>query len=334
MRNSITDVAGVTVGHAGALPFASGVTVALFEEPATASGCVLGGAPGGRDMGLLEPDALVGAVDALVLSGGSTFGLDAGGGVQAWLKAKGRGGRFAGRPIPLAPTAILFDLAQPGVDWRPTRDTPSPYAALGWDACEAASVDVALGSVGAGLGATTVNLKGGIGSASACTGDGATVGALVAVNAIGSAVMGQGPHFHAAPFEQGTEFGGLGMGAVGSDVDWKGRRMSAPPTGTTIAMVATDAALSKAELKRLAIAASAGLARALRLAFAPTDGDTVFAASTARRAAPGDLSSWTELCAVAADVLARAIARGVYEATALPEPGALPAWRDLYASRA
>jgi D-aminopeptidase len=207
-----------------------------------------------------------------------------------------------------------------------------PYWDLGRDAALAAAAEFALGTVGAGIGATTVNLKGGLGSASTRTVRGFTVGALVAVNAVGSATIGDGPQFWAGAYEQGSEFGGLGwparVPAEALAIRFKGQ--PAPATATTIALVATDAKLGKAECKRLAIMANDGLARALRPVHAPNDGDTVFAAATGHAGPGGEPPVLTELGAAAADCLARAVARGVYEATALPYAKSLPDWRSKF----
>lgn len=324
LLNLITDVPGLLVGQAEDRRLASGVTVLLFDRPAVASVAVPGGAPGSRDTRLLDPEMTVPAVDALVLSGGSAYGLDAASGVQAWLRERGRGLRVGSALVPIVPQAICFDLLNGGdKDWG----RYPPYRELAYEAAGRAGREVALGSVGAGHGATTVNLKGGTGSASAVTASGFTVGALAVVNAIGSAVVGGGPHFWAAPWERGDEFGGLGSKARLDPSDlrpsWKGARVN----GTTIAAVATDAALTPSEAKRLAVMATAGLARALRLTFAPFDGDTVFAAATGTRPGPADL---TELGAEAADCLARAVARGVYEAAAL-NPAQPPGWKQIFA---
>jgi L-aminopeptidase/D-esterase-like protein len=204
-----------------------------------------------------------------------------------------------------------------------------PYRELAYEAAGDASEMFTLGSTGGGLGATTIGLKGGLGSASAGTRAGFTVGALAVVNALGSAVVGDGPHFWAGPWEVGSEFGGRGpKPAITPDdlhLSWKGGE-----TGTTIALVATDAALSPAQARRLAVMASAGLARALRLTFAPLDGDTIFAAGTGRNRLTIGPNELTEIGAAAADCLTRAIARGVYEAEALPFAGALPSWRNLF----
>jgi L-aminopeptidase/D-esterase-like protein len=326
-RNLITDVPGVLVGQAEDAEAATGVTAVLFDAPAVASAEILGGAPGVRDTALLEPHMMVERVDAIVLSGGSAFGLDAAGGVQAVLAEQGRGFSVRGHTIPIVPQAILFDLANGGrKDWgrRPF------YHALGIAAAEAAGVEMRLGTAGAGYGATTALLKGGIGSASTVTASGCTVGALVAVNAVGSVTVGHGAHFWAAPFEHGDEFGGLGlpspMPGDATALILKG----GPAENTTIAVVATDAVLSKAQARRVALAAHDGLARAIWPAHTPLDGDTVFAASTGRRPLQDPVFGLAEIAAAAAACLARAIARGVYEATALPFPGALPAWRDRF----
>ena len=325
--NTITDVPGLRIGHAHDERLASGVTVALFDEPATGGVFVGGGAPGGRGQEPLEPECSVDRIDAIVLSGGSSFGLDSSSGADAWLRERGRGLLVRGACVPIVASAILFDLLNGGdKDWG----RYPPYRELAYAACEAASPGpVPLGTVGAGYGATTVDLKGGLGSASIQATTGATVGAIVAVNAIGSAMIDGGPHFWAAPFEHGSEFGGLGWPgsfAPGQRrLAWKGGSQPA----TTIALVATDAVLTKAQAKRLAMMAGAGLAKSLRLSYAPADGDTVFAVSTGARSLDhGD--DLTELGALASDCLARAVARGLYEAIALPFPDAMPAWRDKF----
>jgi L-aminopeptidase/D-esterase-like protein len=329
MRNLITDVAGLSVGCAHDERLASGVTVIVFDEPAVASVSVLGGAPSGRELGCLEPDATVEFVDAVVLCGGSAYGLDAASGAQAWLRARGRGHPVRTVRVPIVPQAIIFDLLNGGdKDWGRF----PPYRELAHAACEAAGSGVPLGTVGGGFGATTVNLKGGQGSASARTSAGYVVAALVLVNAIGSAVIGDGPHFWAAPWEEGTEFGGLGAPQLLAEAQrsllWKGGDEAA----TTIALVATDAILTKAQAKRLAIIAQGGLSKSLRLAHAMFDGDTVFAAATGRKRIEEPPRDLVEIGALASDCLARAVARAVYEATSLPFPGALPSWRDKFRS--
>ena len=325
MNNSLVDVPGVSVGHAHEARLASGVTAVLFDPPAVAGIAILGGAPGVRDTALLEPEMTVDRVDALVLSGGSAFGLDAMGGVQAWLSAQGRGFAVGDVRVPIAPGAILFDLLNGGDKaWG----RQPPYWELGYAAAEAAGrAPFALGTAGAGYGATTANLKGGLGTASALTQHGFTIGALAAVNALGQATVGDGPHFWAAPYERAAEFGGLGSPVWTPDA--LRLRLKGDAPATTLAIVASDAALTKAQCKRLALAAHAGLAHALRPACLAMDGDIVFAASTTRRAAP-DPRAFAEICTLAADCLARAIARGVYEARALPFAGAVGDWRGRF----
>ena len=326
--NLITDVAGIAVGHAEDARIASGVTALIFAAPATASVAIHGGAPGLRDSALLAPEMTVEQIDALVLAGGSAFGLDAMGGAMAHLRAQGRGFRVRDVNVPIVPGAILFDLLNGGD--KAWGDAPV-YWHLGRAAAEAARTGpFALGTHGAGYGATTANLKGGIGSASTRTSGGFTIGALVAVNAVGRATIGDGPNFWAAPYERDGEFGGLGWPQVfpadAAALKIKGDE----PENTTIAIVATDAALTKGQAKRLAVAAQDGMAHALRPAHAAMDGDTVFAAGTGMASAAPSPRDLAEIGMLAADCLARAIARGIYEATPLPFTGALPSWREKF----
>jgi len=326
LKNLLTDISGVRVGHADDAAVASGVTAIIFDEPAVASIDVRGGGPGLRDAALLEPEATVEAVDAITLSGGSALGLDAAGGVQAWLAEQGRGLRIREAVIPIVPGAICFDLLNGG---NKAWGRFPPYRDLGYAAASAASTDFTLGSVGAGLGATTANFKGGLGSASALTEGGVMVAALAVVNAVGSVTVGDGPWFWAAPFEVDNEFGGRGMPQSFTPDMLKARLKGGPePTAgenTTLVVVVTDAVLTKAQAKRLAMIAQTGMARAIYPVHAPTDGDVVFAAATGRKLVDPRLGL-SELGMVAANVVARAIARGVHEATALPFLGALPAW--------
>ena len=325
--NLLTDIDCLSVGQATDLTLGSGVTVILFDEPAAASGTVLGGAPGGRDMSLLDPSMTVQQVDAFVLSGGSAFGLDAAGGVQSGLRAAGRGFAVGTMRVPIVPQAILMDLLNGGnKEWG----LHAPYRDLGYQAfLNAGNGAFPLGTVGAGTGATTANFKGGLGSASAVSSSGHTIAAIVAVNAMGSVVVGDGPQFWAAPFEEGQEFGGLGQPSHGSAEDRAMRIKCLRLTATTIGAVVTDCALSKAELHRLSISAHDGLARAVLPAHLPLDGDTMFAPWTGKRESNG-APDLMELCHLATLVTARAIARGVYEAAALPFAGAQPAWRDRW----
>ena len=345
--NLITDVAGVRVGSAHDARLASGVTAVIFDEPAVASIAIHGGAPASRDTELLAPHMTVERVDGFVLSGGSAFGLDAAGGAMAYLASIGRGYRVRSAVVPIVPGASLNDLYNGGdKDWG----RMPPYWEFGFRAAASASANpFQLGTAGAGFGATTLDLKGGLGSTSAATSGGFRVGALVACNAAGRSTRGEAPHFWAAPYERIGEFGGLGVGAV--DAVALEAALSAPPAGfataradnadisvlksgapasTSLAVVVTDAALTKAQAKRLAVMAQDGLALALRPAHAPTDGDTVFAAATSRITRPPDLRDLTEIGMLAAECVARAVARGVYEATALAVEGAQPCWRDLY----
>jgi L-aminopeptidase/D-esterase-like protein len=329
MYNLLTDVAGIAVGHATDLSLGSGVTVIVFDTPAVASAITLGGAPGGRDTMSLDPEMTVQRIDAVILSGGSVFGLDAAGGVQAVLRAAGRGLAIGGIHVPLVSQAILFDLVNGGdKDWG----VFSPYRDLGHAAMQTLSRGVfRLGSVGAGTGATTATVKGGLGSASAVARTGHVVGAIAAVNAVGTPTIGDQAYFWAAPFERNSEFGGRGWPAslTAHDLDARLKGGRPPETATTIGLVATDAPLTKAQARRLAIMANDGLARAILPAHAPMDGDTVFAASTGLGEPVSD-RDLTELGHVATQVMARAIARGVYEATTPPWPGGQRSWRERF----
>lgn len=326
-RNLITDVAGVRVGHAEDRGLGSGATAIVFDAPAAASIDVRGGGPGSHETDLLDPAMMVEHVDAIALSGGSAFGLDAASGVQAYLREQGRGFVVRSARVPIVPAAILFDLLSGGdKNWGRF----PPYRDLGYAAAAKATEDFALGSVGAGLGATTVNLKGGIGSASATTRGGPIVGALVAVNAAGSATIGQSRCFWAGPFERDGEFGGHGFPTMLPPGALEVKLKGAPGQSTTLCLVVTDAILSKAQIKRLAVMAQDGLARAIYPIHTPVDGDIVFAASTRRKPLVDPAVGLAELGAVAANVVARAVARGVFEATALPFPGALPSWQGVF----
>jgi D-aminopeptidase len=327
LRNLITDVPGIKVGHAEDLRLGSGATAIIFDQPAAGSIDVRGGGPGTRETALLDPAQTVEGIDAITLAGGSAFGLDAASGVQAWLKEQGRGFAVRTARVPIVPAAILFDLLSGGdKDWG----RYPPYRELGYAAAAAASPDFPLGSVGAGTGATTVNCKGGIGSASAVTAEGHVVGALAAVNAVGSVTIGDGPWFWAAPFERAAEFGGLGWPTSFSEQALKPVTKGSANQSTTLVVVATDAILSKTQAKRLAVMAQSGLSRAIYPVHTPLDGDVVFAASTARKPLTDPFIGLAELGTIAANVVARAIARGVFAATTLPLPSALPSWADLF----
>jgi L-aminopeptidase/D-esterase-like protein len=326
----LTDIDSILIGHATDCRLGSGVTAIVFAAPVVAGVAVLGGAPAGRDLGMLDPEMTVERIDAIVLSGGSAFGLDAAGGVQAALREDGRGLPVGGARVPLTPQAILFDLANGGdKDWGRF----SPYQELGYRAARAAMPgSFALGSVGAGTGAGTATVKGGLGSASALAASGHRVAAVVAVNALGSPLIGDGPHFWAAPFEVASEFGGLGWPARIADSDVALRVKARPQPSTTIGVVVTDAALSKAQARRLAIMAHDGLARAVLPAHAPMDGDTIFAAATGVVPLGDPVRDLTAIGHTAAAVFARAVALGVFHATRMAWPDAQPSWRDRFAS--
>ncbi|SFK46634.1 P1 family peptidase [Methylocapsa palsarum] len=336
-RNLITDVGGVLVGHARDDRIGSGVTALIFETPAVASIAVHGGAPGLRDTALLEPEMTVERIDALALSGGSVYGLDSMGGIVAFLREAGRGFAVGDIRVPIVPGAVLFDLLNGGdKDFGGDKafGREPVYWRLGYEAARAAAKDFRLGSEGAGSGATTFNLKGGLGSASDTSSNGFRIGALVAVNSLGRATIGDGPHFWAAPYEKSGEFGGLGLPSA-SPTSWPAGALDCKVKGddlenTTIAIVATDADMTKAEAKRLAIMAHDGMAHAIRPAHAAIDGDTVFAAATGASRRTPTIRDRTEIGMLAADCLARAIARAVFEASALPFAGALPSWRGKF----
>ena len=333
-RNLITDVAGILVGQAEDGDGITGTTVVLAKQPAVAAVDVRGGAPGSRETELLAPEALVDRVDAVVLSGGSAFGLDAAAGVMDWLAEVGRGFavgstvRSAAIKVPIVPEAILFDLGFPG---RRAWSGEPPYRALGRAAVMAAAKDFALGNAGAGLGATAGRLKGGIGSASSHLAGVVTVGAIVAVNSWGAAVRPDCGRFWAADLAQAGEIDlqpAIPATALDAE-DLSGCGAAVPAANTTIAVVATDVALDKPGCRRLAIMAQDGMARAIRPSHTPFDGDAVFALSTSTgpMVAAADL---LKLGNAAADCLARAIMRAMLAAEPL---SGVPSWRGLWGRR-
>ncbi|HWK65563.1 MAG TPA: P1 family peptidase [Rhizobiaceae bacterium] len=328
-RNLLTDVAGLRVGNAADERIKTGVTAVLCDEPAVASVQVLGGAPGTRETDLLEPHNSVEAVNAIVLSGGSAFGLDAASGVQAALKEQGVGFDVRGIRVPLVPGAILFDLHNGGdKEWG----RYPPYRELGYEAARGASLDFAIGTAGAGVGALAAGLKGGLGSASTVLPSGVTVAALVAVNPTGSVTVGKTPYFWAAPWEICAEFGGLGFPSPfprdAQHIDIKFRESGA---NTTIAVIATDAVLTKPAAKRLAIAAHDGFARAIWPTHTPIDGDLVFALATGKGGIVPDHNGAIDLYAAAGATMARAIARGVHAARKA-DKDLLPTWSERAAA--
>ena len=327
--NSITDIKGLKVGNAQDDALKSGATVLTADQPFIASVHVMGGAPGTRETDLLAPDKSVAQVDALVLSGGSAFGLDACSGVVDGLRALQRGFKVGSTIIPLVPGAILFDLLNGGAkDWE-----HNPYRDLGRRAFEAAKQDFEIGSIGAGTGAMTATMKGGLGTASFKLEDGTTVGALVAANPMGSVTTPSDRHFWAAPFEVNGEFGNQGPDpATGLGRSLHSRKVAAmmgqtpERANTTIAIVATDAPLSKSQCKRMATAAHDGIGRAILPAHAPMDGDLVFGLTTAQGSS--DDRSLALIGHAAALCLSRAIGRAIY--TAKPAKNdLLPCWSDF-----
>lgn len=330
-RNLITDVTGLVVGNAEDRHVRTGVTVVMAERDFVAAVDIRGGAPGTRDVAVLAPENLVDRIHAICLSGGSAYGNDAPGGVQSLLRAQGKGFQIApdAPPVPVVCGAILFDLANGGdKNWG---EEP-PYRALAQAAARQASAHFALGNAGAGYGAIAGAYKGGLGSASWVTADGFTLGALVAVNAVGSPLMPGSDIFWAWPFEQNGEFGGRrpppGYAAIPATTPPDLKAALRAGENTTIAVIATDAALDKLELRRLAIMAADGFARALRPVHTPFDGDLVFALSTGGRAVTGNRSALLlRLGLAAGDCMARAIARGVYAADSL---GAAKGYRAYF----
>jgi L-aminopeptidase/D-esterase-like protein len=316
-RNLITDVPGIKVGNSGDNTIRSGVTVIKPDDPAVASVDVRGGGPGTRETDALNPDCLVDVIHAVTLSGGSAYGLNAAGGVMSYLAEQKIGFQLGDAVIPIVPSAILFDLLNGGdKNWG----REQPYVNLGFEAAEACSQDFQLGNHGAGLGAVSGGIKGGLGSASFVYEDGnreITVGALAAVNSMGSVTMPGCPVMWAYPFERGNEFGGQFLPAEKNEFELDYAFELPVGKNTTLVVVATDAVLSKPQARRIAIMAQDGLARAIRPIHSPFDGDSVFALSTGKQELSDPGSGLAKLGMLAADCVARAIARGVYEAASL-----------------
>ncbi|MEM7097301.1 MAG: P1 family peptidase [Pseudomonadota bacterium] len=309
--NFTVPIQGLLIGHASNETVQTGTTTILFEAPAVVAAHIMGGAPGTRETELLEPHNTVGEIDAIVLSGGSAYGLDAAGGAQAWLREHGRGIELAPVRIPIVPCAILFDMRNDGnKDWG----THSPYRDLGYESIAAASNTPGLGKVGVGYGANTANRPGGFGMASSRFDRGHIV-SCAAVNAIGAATIADTDHFWAAPWERDGEFGGLGY-----PEPWpadahvprlkSGQRVAG--TNTTLGVIVTDLELSVDQAKRIAISAHDGFARALYPVHTPGDGDIIFVASTQQTPMPED--GLIDLTIEATNTMTRAIARGVFAA--------------------
>lgn len=345
--DSVTDVRGLRVGHAqrvgdGRL---TGTTVLLAPEGgAVAAVDVRGGGPGTRETDALEPRSLVQRIDAVVLTGGSAYGLEAASGVASWLEEQGRGVQVGPDPaqvVPVVPAACIFDLGRGG-DWR-----ARPDAALGRAAVHAAAastaqgnVGTAQGNVGAGTGAVTGGVKGGVGSASTVLPSGVTVGVLAVVNAVGSVLdpdtgVLYGEMWHGRPQVPSADAHAAAVRRLAAAREESRRRSPAavrPPLNTTLAVVATDAELTRAQAQKLAGTAHDGLARAVRPVHLMNDGDTVFALATGGVALPGgDLAALNDVLAAGADVLTRAVVRAVLAAESVDGPGGVfPSYRDLY----
>ncbi len=305
-------LAGVTVGHAIDDRVMTGTTACLFAEPAVAAVQVQGGAPGTREIELLDPKYPLTTVDALILSGGSAYGLDAAGGAQAWLREHDRGVDLPPVRIPIVPCAILFDMRNDGdKNWGKY----SPYRELGYEAISQTTREPALGRIGAAYGATTANAPGGFGMATTQLDGGGSILAMAAVNAMGSAYIADTEYFWAAPFEVGDEFGGRGSPDTWpNDADVARTKSGARIAGvnTTLAIVVTDVTLTNAQAKRIALSAHDGFSRALYPVHTSGDGDLVFVASTGRHRVSDE--TLLDVGVLAANTVTRAIARGVYEA--------------------
>lgn len=340
MLNAITDVPGVLVGHRQRLEpgWATGSTVILTPEGATAGVDVRGAGPGTRETDVLAPDHLVQRVQAIVLSGGSAYGLSVADGVMRWLAERGHGFPVGATPhevVPIVPAAVLFDL--PMGDWG-----RRPNATFGYGACETAHTDhPGLGNVGAGTGAVAGGIKGGVGTVSTTLPDGSTVGALMVVNSVGSVIDPSSGLPWAASCGYPGEFD---LPAPDADtIDAAARRLGnrpgrdgspTRPLNTTIGVVATDLTMSKAECRRVSVAAHDGIARAVRPAHGMTDGDTVFTLATGRVAFPSSdeiarVRALDSVCEAAAEVTSRAIVAAVLSATSV---GDVPGYTDLYAA--
>lgn len=324
-KNCITDVPGILVGNAGDEMVRSGVTVIRPEEPAVAAVDVRGGGPGTRETEALNPDCLVDFIHAVVLSGGSAYGLESASGVMACLADQKIGFELGGAIIPIVPAAILFDLLNGGdKNWG----AHPPYRDLGFEAAANVTDQLTLGNIGAGLGASAGDLKGGLGSASVVYGENSiTVGAIAAVNSMGSVTMPGSPVMWAFPYERNNELGGQPVLEMQTPIDPDFGFELPVGTHTTLITIATDAILTKPQARRVAIMAHDGMARAIRPIHSPFDGDTVFVLSTGKKELSDPAVGLARLGMLAADCTARAIARGVFEAERL---GDMEGYRSRY----
>jgi L-aminopeptidase/D-esterase-like protein len=340
--DALTDVAGLRVGHANRIGdgWLTGTTVVLAPEGgAVAAVDVRGGGPGTKETDALDPRNVVRGVEAVVLTGGSAYGLDSASGVMAWLEERGRGVRVGpgpGHVVPVVPAACVFDLGRGG-DFRARPDAATGRAAVEAAAASELGAPVAEGCVGAGTGAVVGHLKGGVGTASTVLPSGITVAALVVANAAGFSVDPETGVLY------GELFGGRRVGYPAAGVHEAARRRLAevaaqaplPPLNTTLAVVATDAVLSKAQAQKVAGTAHDGIARAVRPVHLLTDGDTVFTLATGARPLDAeDPLALNEILAAGADVVTRAIVRAVRAAEPVVGPGgAWPSYEELYGKR-
>jgi L-aminopeptidase/D-esterase-like protein len=324
-HNALTDVPGLRVGHAALAAGLSGTTVVLCPPGGAAAGVdVRGAAPGTRETDLLRPGTTVDRVHAIVLSGGSAYGLAAADGVMLRLEAAGEGFAVPGGPVPIVPAAVLFDLGRGGdFGARPTAET----GAAAYDA--AVSGPVAQGVVGAGIGAAAGGLKGGVGTASAVLPDGTTVAALVVVNAVGSAVDPATGELHGARHGFADEFPQVTAPPAAVQEALARRGAPRPGTATSLAVVATDATLDKTGCGRLATVAHDGYARAIDPVHTLMDGDTIFALATGDRPAPSGEALFA-IHTAAATVVSRAVAHGMLAAETVTTPaGHWPSFGDI-----
>lgn len=344
--NSLADVAGLRVGHASRQggDWLTGTTVIVAPGDGAVAGVdVRGGGPGTRETDLLDPRNSADRVHAIVLSGGSAFGLAAADGVMARLAAAGRGVRVGpeeGDVVPIVPAAIIFDLGRGGVFSRP----PGPeFGAAAYDAATTSPGASALGVVGAGTGAVAGGLKGGVGMASAVLDDGGTVAALAVVNAVGSVLHPRTGTLYGAPFGLPGEFDWLAPPApadlaAGAVFLRPPGRLPSQPLNTTVGVVATDLPLTKAQCAKLAGVGHDGLARAVRPAHSMFDGDTIFGLSTGSAAGDGQPASpplFHQILATAADCFTRAIVHAVLSAGSVTtSAGDWPAYLDAFGSAA
>ena len=343
-KNLITDISGIQVGHAEDIQIGTGVTVITGNKPFSAAVDVRGGGPGTRETDMLSLENSIGRADAIVLSGGSAYGLDACSEVQDLLRQDNKGYKVGKAIVPLVPGAVIFDLNLNDKPHVNIISEHSPWRILANKAYKSASTDFLLGSFGAGCGATTATLKGGQGSSSwtqtFSNGKSYTVGAIVVNNAVGNPLLNEGPHFLSAHLEFGNEFGGYGVCNDLYDNVLRAKRLPLSigktdifddiSSNTVIGVVATDAPLSRANLKRLAIMAHDGIARSLSPAHTPMDGDTIFSITTNQDSKEKELENIDILAlgARASDCVARACNRAVYESEAIGN--SKPGWKNFF----